>query len=86
MAKKKRMKRRRTTSEKVIIVLGIIIALSMILSLVVGLGGRSTGDAGSSNLLPETSGQPVAMSTGDSSGLHIVPWPDGIAGATHNLE
>ena len=41
MAKKTR--RRRTTSEKVMLVFGIIIALSMILSLIVGLGPSSSG-------------------------------------------
>ncbi|GAG84228.1 unnamed protein product [marine sediment metagenome] len=61
MAKKKRkVKRRRTTSEKVIIVLGIIIALSMILSLVAGLGNRSRGADGSSSL-PEDFGVPIAL-------------------------
>ena len=61
MAKKKRkVKRRRTTSEKVIFVLGIIIALSMILSLVAGLGSRSRGADGSSSL-PGASGVPIAL-------------------------
>ena len=47
MAKVKRKvqrKPRRTTSEKVMIVLGILIALSMVLSLFVGLGARSRSD------------------------------------------
>ena len=56
---KKKAKRRRTTSEKVIIVLGIIIALSMILSLVVGLGTR--GQTEGSSALPEDSGVPIAQ-------------------------
>jgi len=43
MAKKSR-KRKRSTSEKVMIVLGIIIAFSMLLSLFVGLGSRSSGN------------------------------------------
>jgi hypothetical protein len=43
MAKKKR-KRRRSTSEKVIMILGILIALSMILGLFVGLGGGRSGE------------------------------------------
>ena len=60
--KKKKVKRRRTTSEKVIIVLGIIIALSMILSLVAGLGGRRGADGSSS--LPEDSGVPIAVEIG----------------------
>ncbi len=64
MAKKKRGKRRRTFSEKVIIVLGIIIALSMILSLVFGLRGSGTGSDGSSSVLPEESGKTVVLETG----------------------
>ena len=64
--KKKKVKRKRTTSEKVIIVLGIIIALSMILSLVAGLGGRSRGADGSSSL-PEFSGIPIALEVGGSA-------------------
>ncbi|MGB3717654.1 MAG: hypothetical protein WA996_24785 [Candidatus Promineifilaceae bacterium] len=63
--KKKKVKRRRTTSEKVIIVLGIIIALSMILSLVAGLGSRSRG-ANSSSSLPEDTGVPIALVVGSS--------------------
>ena len=51
MAKRKVRKRRRTTSEKVMIVLGIIIALSMLFSLFVGLG--SSGDP-SNAPLPES--------------------------------
>ncbi|GMQ78974.1 MAG: hypothetical protein BMS9Abin02_1523 [Anaerolineae bacterium] len=43
MAKKKR-RRKKTTSEKVMLVLGVIIALSMILALIAGLGsGHRTG-------------------------------------------
>jgi hypothetical protein len=43
---KKRRKRRRSTSEKVMIVLGILIALSMMLSLFIGLGtSGSRGNA-----------------------------------------
>lgn len=62
MAKKKKGKRRRTTSEKIIIVLGIIIAISMILSLFVGLGGRSRSSAGnSSGLLPGDSAYSIAL-------------------------
>ena len=57
--KKKKVKRRRTTSEKVIIVLGIIIAISMIMSLVVGLGSR--GSTEGSSALPEESIVPIAM-------------------------
>jgi len=46
MAKRKKLKRRRTKSEIVMIVLGMLIALSMILSLFVGLGqSRSDGNA-----------------------------------------
>jgi hypothetical protein len=60
--KKKKVKRRRTTSEKVIIVLGIIIALSMILSLVAGLGSSRGADGSSS--LPEDSGVPIAVEAG----------------------
>jgi hypothetical protein len=40
MAKRKRTRRKRSTAETVMLVLGILIALSMILSLLVGLGGR----------------------------------------------
>lgn len=57
--KKKKVRKRRTTSEKVIIVLGIIIALSMIMSLVVGLGSR--GSAEGSGALPDDSSVPIAM-------------------------
>ncbi len=57
--KKKKVKRRRTTSEKVIIVLGIIIALSMIMSLVVGLGSR--GSTEGSSALPDNSTVPIAV-------------------------
>ncbi len=56
--KKKKAKRKRTTSEKVIIVLGIIIALSMIMSMVFGLRGSRTDG---SSALPEDSGVPIAM-------------------------
>ena len=48
MAKKKR--RKRSFSEKIMIVLGIIIALSMLASLIVGLG---SGGANSNAPLPE---------------------------------
>jgi len=59
MAKKKRKaKRRRTTSEKVIIVLGIIIAVSMIMSMVFGLRGSRTDG---SSALPEDDGLPIAL-------------------------
>ena len=45
MAKKKK-RRRRTTSEKVMLVLGVLIALTMIFALFAGLGsGRSSGQA-----------------------------------------
>ena len=45
MAKKKR-RRKRSFSEKIMIVLGILIALSMLVSLIAGLGsGSSTGNA-----------------------------------------
>ena len=45
MAKKKR-RRKRTTSEKVMLVLGVLIALTMIFALFAGLGsGRSSGQA-----------------------------------------
>jgi hypothetical protein len=41
---KKRKRRKRTTSEKVMLVLGVLIALSMILALIAGLGsGHRTG-------------------------------------------
>jgi hypothetical protein len=43
MAKRSTRRRRRTFSEKVIIVLGIIIALSMILSLVVSFAPVPAG-------------------------------------------
>jgi hypothetical protein len=44
---KKRHKRRRSTSEKILIILGILITLSMVASLIAGLGsgGRSDGQA-----------------------------------------
>jgi hypothetical protein len=51
MAKKK-ARRKRSTSEKVMIVFGIIIALSMIFSLFVGLGGGGT--TGGNAPLPES--------------------------------
>ena len=57
--KKKKVRKRRTTSEIVIIVLGIIIAISMIMSLVVGLGSR--GSTEGSSALPEDSIVPIAM-------------------------
>jgi hypothetical protein len=57
--KKKKVRKRRTTTEKVIIVLGIIIALSMIMSLVVGLGSR--GSTEGSSALPEDSSVPIAI-------------------------
>ncbi len=45
MAKKKR-RRKRTTSENVMLVLGVIIALTMIFALFAGLGsGRGSGQA-----------------------------------------
>ncbi len=45
MAKKKR-RRKRTTSEKVMLVLGVLIALTMIFALFAGLGsGRGSGQA-----------------------------------------
>ena len=44
MAKKSR-KRRRSTSEKVMIVLGILIAISKLLSLFIGLGSSGSGQA-----------------------------------------
>ncbi len=50
MAKKSR-KRKRSTSEKVMIVLGVIIAFSMLLSLFVGLGSSRRG---SNAPLPES--------------------------------
>lgn len=67
--KKKKTKRRRTTSEKVIIVLGIIIALSMILSLVVGLGSGGSADQ-SGGILPEDSGVPVARAVDSINPAH----------------
>ena len=77
---KKKAKRRRTTSEKVIIVLGIIIALSMILSLVVGLGTRGTSEG--SSALPDDSWAPIAMELGvdgnvisDAAGTAAFPLP-----------
>ena len=51
MAKRK-ARRRRSTSEKVMIVLGILIALSMLFSLFVGLG--SSGDNSGNSPLPES--------------------------------
>lgn len=80
MAKKSR-KRKRSTSEKVMIVLGILIALSMILSLFVGLG--ASGDAGNAPL-PESerfdlefegSGDPIGAldpgTVGPTSWIHF---------------
>lgn len=40
---RKRVRRKRSTSEKIMIVFGILIALSMIFSLFVGLGGGGFG-------------------------------------------
>ncbi len=51
MAKKSR-KRRRSTSEKIMIILGILIALSMMLSLFVGLGSSRRGQGNAP--LPES--------------------------------
>jgi hypothetical protein len=51
MARRK-ARRRRSTSEKVMIVLGILIALSMLASLIVGLG--SGGGQSSNAPLPES--------------------------------
>jgi hypothetical protein len=51
MAKRK-ARRRRTTSEKVMLVLGILIALSMLVSLIAGLGGGS--DPTGNSPLPES--------------------------------
>jgi hypothetical protein len=52
MARRK-ARRRRSTSEKVMIVLGILIALSMLFSLFVGLGGGG-GDHTGNAPLPES--------------------------------
>lgn len=55
MAKRKTKRRKRTTSEKVVLVLGILIALSMILSLFIGFSGRSRrSDSGSLPVEPST--------------------------------
>jgi hypothetical protein len=55
MARKKQSRRRRSTSEKIVIVLGIIIAISMILGMFVGFGaGGSTESSGSQGSLPTT--------------------------------
>lgn len=77
--KKKKIKRRRTISEKVIIVLGIIIALSMILSLVAGLGGRSRGSDGSSSL-PEDSGVPIVLEVGGNTDYMVTSTIDATEG------
>ncbi|MGD8583902.1 MAG: hypothetical protein PVJ75_00970 [Chloroflexota bacterium] len=54
MARKK-ARRKRSTSEKAFIVVGIIIALSMLLSLFVGLGSSGRSSSSSSNApLPES--------------------------------
>jgi hypothetical protein len=59
MAKRK-MKRRRSTTEKVIIVLGLLIAVSMILTLFAGFGAANrAGTSGSS--LPLAPSIPVAQ-------------------------
>ncbi|HSG17813.1 MAG TPA: hypothetical protein VLE70_16025 [Anaerolineae bacterium] len=52
MARRK-ARRRRSNSEKVMIVLGILIALSMLFSLFVGLGGGGSDSLGNSPL-PES--------------------------------
>jgi hypothetical protein len=64
--KKKKAKRRRTISEKVIIVLGIIIALSMILGGIFGLGGRGA-QSNESSSLPKEAGAPIALESEGSA-------------------
>jgi hypothetical protein len=71
MAKKKR-RRKRSTSEKVMLVLGIIIALSMLASLIVGLGsGGSQGNAPlpESERIEEIYIEPVSAIDGGQPGL-----------------
>lgn len=67
MAKRK-SKRRRSTSETIFIIFGLIIALSMILSLVVGLGsrGRSSNAPLPPDFPAEELGEPIGSVDGGS--------------------
>jgi hypothetical protein len=65
MAKKKR-RRKRSFSEKIMIVLGIIIALSMLASLIVGLGsGGANSPLPESEQMEEIYIEPVSAIDGD---------------------
>ena len=66
MAKRKKTKRKRSTAEKVMIVLGILIALSMIFSLIVGLGGGGSSSTPSGGL-PVEFGEPIASAIVDGA-------------------
>jgi hypothetical protein len=72
---KKSTRRRRSTSEKVMIVLGILIALSMLISLFAGLGGSRRSSSSTGNApLPESERfeAPVApVSALDGPGLPL---------------
>jgi hypothetical protein len=71
MAKKTR-RRRRSTSEKVMLVLGIIIALSMLVSLIAGLGtsGRdNNAPLPEGELFEQIHIEPVSAIDGDLPGL-----------------
>ena len=75
MARKK-ARRRRTTSEKVMLVLGILIALSMLFSLIVGLGSGG-GDGTGNAPLPESErfeapAEPVGAADGEVMPLAMV--------------
>jgi hypothetical protein len=78
MAKRKQGRRKRSTSEKVMLILGIVIAISMLLSLVVGLGsgGSSSNAPLSPEAFPEESGVP----------LSLIPTGNGVADALAVVE
>jgi hypothetical protein len=78
MAKSKKRRRRRSTTEKILIVLGILIALSMVLSLIVGLGagGRSSNaPAPSDGLLPAGEPESIGALILDAAALAVVVLP-----------
>ena len=73
MAKKKR-RRRRSFSEKIMLILGIIIALSMLVSLIAGLGsGGSRSNAPLPEGIEEIYIEPVSAIDGDQPALAYSP-------------
>jgi hypothetical protein len=73
MAKKKR-RRKRSVSEKVMIVLGILIALSMLASLIVGLGsGGANAPLPESERMEEIYIEPVSAIDGGQPAMVYAP-------------